>query len=77
MPLNPEGRAQAVRCGEILRDLFARDGRAPGDFDYVSSPLVRARETMELVRATLGLAPARLSRSTTGSPRSRSATGRA
>ena len=47
--------AQAVRCGEILRDLFARDGRAPADFVYVSSPLGRARETMELVRATLGL----------------------
>ena len=27
----------------------------PGDLVYVSSPLVRARETMELVRAALGL----------------------
>lgn len=35
-----------------------RDGRAAVDLDYVSSPLVRARETMELMRATLGLAPA-------------------
>jgi len=55
VPLNAEGCAQAVRCGEILRDLFIRDGRAPGDFAYVSSPLSRARKTMELVRATLGL----------------------
>ena len=50
-----EGRAQAVQCGEILRDLLDRDGRSPQDLDYVSSPLVRARETMELMRATLGL----------------------
>ncbi len=57
--LNPDGRAQAVRCGEILRDLFVRDGRAPQDFDYVASPLIRARETMELMRATLGLEPGR------------------
>jgi broad specificity phosphatase PhoE len=56
--LNKEGRAQAVRCGEILRDLLVRDGRAPDDLDYVSSPLVRARETMELMRTALGLAPA-------------------
>jgi broad specificity phosphatase PhoE len=55
VPLNSEGRAQAVQCGEILRDLLDRDGRSPQDLDYVSSPLVRARETMELMRATLGL----------------------
>jgi broad specificity phosphatase PhoE len=56
--LNEEGCTQSVRCGEILRDLLARDGRAPAALDYVSSPLVRARKTMELMRATLGLAPA-------------------
>lgn len=57
VPLNQEGRAQAVQCGEILRDLLVRDGRSPRELDYVSSPLVRARETMELMRATLGLQP--------------------
>jgi len=57
IPLNPHGRAQAKRCGEILRDLFARDGRAAGDFDYASSPLMRARVTMDIVRATLVLSP--------------------
>jgi probable phosphoglycerate mutase len=57
VPLNREGRAQALRCGEILRELFERDGRAPQDLDYVSSPLVRASETMELMRAALGLEP--------------------
>jgi probable phosphoglycerate mutase len=57
VPLNRKGRAQAVRCGELLRELFAHDGRGTHDCDYVSSPLVRASETMEIVRATLGLDP--------------------
>ncbi len=53
--LNARGRQQAADCGELLRDLFARDGREAADFDYVASPLRRARETMEVLRATLGL----------------------
>jgi len=55
VPLNARGRAQAVHCGGILRDLFAREGRNPGEFNYVSSPLGRARATMELARPSLGL----------------------
>jgi broad specificity phosphatase PhoE len=55
IPLNARGRAQAIHCGEILRDLFARDNRDPAELDYVSSPLGRARVTMELARAALGL----------------------
>jgi probable phosphoglycerate mutase len=55
IPLNALGRTQAARCGEILRDLLERDGRAFGELDYVSSPLGRARETMELMRSGLGL----------------------
>jgi len=55
VPLNTVGCAQAVRCGEILRDLLVRDGRMPEDLDYVSSPLVRSRKTMEIMRATLAL----------------------
>jgi broad specificity phosphatase PhoE len=57
VPLNETGRAQAVHCGHILGELLARDGRAPADLDFVSSPLARARATMELMQATLGLAP--------------------
>lgn len=56
VPLNARGRSQAAHCGEILRDLFARDGRDPAGLDYVSSPLQRAYHTMELARAALGLA---------------------
>jgi probable phosphoglycerate mutase len=56
--LSALGREQASRCGQLLHALFARDGRAPGDLDYVSSPLLRARASMELARARLGLDPA-------------------
>jgi probable phosphoglycerate mutase len=55
VPLNARGRAQGTRCGGILRDLFARAGRDPAGLDYVSSPLGRACQTMELARAALGL----------------------
>jgi len=56
LPINAHGRAQARQCAEILRELIAReDDRQP---DFVSSPLGRARETMEIVRAALGLDPA-------------------
>src|SRR5215469_12944611 len=55
VPINPEGRAQAVRSAEILFGLLASDGAA--GLDYVSSPLIRARETMEIVRTKLGLPP--------------------
>ena len=55
--INQTGRAQAARCGEILRDLLAREGRAAAQLNYVSSPLSRARETMEIMRAALGIPP--------------------
>jgi broad specificity phosphatase PhoE len=55
VPLNARGRAQAVRSGDILRDLLLRDGGNAAGLDYVSSPLGRARETMELLRPPLGL----------------------
>src|SRR5664280_2912558 len=55
IPLNARGRAQGAHCGEILRDLLARDGRDAAALDYVSSPLGRACETMQLVRPALAL----------------------
>ena len=57
IPLNALGRIQAAQCGTILRDLFARDNLRAADLDYVSSPLGRARDTMELMRTGLGLPP--------------------
>ncbi len=58
IPLNDKGRGQAAHCGAVLRDLFAREGRDPASLDYMSSPLGRATETMELLRPALGLPPA-------------------
>jgi broad specificity phosphatase PhoE len=59
IPLNQAGREEALRCGAILADLFARDGHAAAHLDYVSSPLVRARDTMEIMQKELGLVPGR------------------
>jgi probable phosphoglycerate mutase len=53
--LNKTGRAQAGMCGSILRDLFTCAGCTPADLGYVSSPLIRAAETMEIMRAALDL----------------------
>src|SRR5712691_876026 len=53
--LNTVGRRQAVACADLLRDLVARDRRTPADYAYIASPLRRARETMEIMRAALGL----------------------
>jgi broad specificity phosphatase PhoE len=55
--LNARGRTQSREYAGILRDLFERDRCQPSDFAYVSSPLLRARETMELLRSELGLDP--------------------
>jgi broad specificity phosphatase PhoE len=55
IPLNARGRAQAAHCGDVLRDLFADQGVDAAALDYVSSPLGRACQTMELARPALGL----------------------
>ena len=52
IPLNALGRSQAVGNG---RTLVGTLGAAAAAIDYVASPLLRARETMELMRAELGL----------------------
>ena len=55
IPLNERGRKQAAHAGQVLADLFARDGRDKHDLAYVASPLGRARTTMDFVREVLGL----------------------
>jgi broad specificity phosphatase PhoE len=55
--LNAHGRRQAAECGVLLQDLFARDQRRSDELIYISSPLKRARRTMDVLRATLGLDP--------------------
>jgi probable phosphoglycerate mutase len=56
--LNDLGRKQAAHAGNILADLFVRDGRDKSSLVFVASPLGRARSTMELVRGTMKLPPA-------------------
>ena len=58
IPLNDLGRRQAAQAGNILLDLFARDGR--DDRRCRSSPARSAAPapTMELVRGELELPPA-------------------
>jgi probable phosphoglycerate mutase len=56
--INARGREQAKHCAGVLSDLLAREQRRPADCAFVSSPLKRARETMEIVRAALGFDPA-------------------
>lgn len=49
--LNEKGRAQAAANGRFLRTLIAD----PARFNFVSSPMRRARQTMEIIREQLGL----------------------
>lgn len=53
VPLNESGRQQAKRNGQVLRGLLPDIAQA----HYVSSPLWRARETMQIVRQELSLDP--------------------
>jgi broad specificity phosphatase PhoE len=57
IPLNALGRRQAEDAGHILADLWAREGGSEPSLRFVSSPLLRARSTMELVRGALKLPP--------------------
>jgi len=51
--LNDKGRSQAKHNGEKL---FKKIGKAEG-FQFISSPLSRTRETMEIVRTAMSLEP--------------------
>jgi broad specificity phosphatase PhoE len=53
VPVNDKGRAQARRNGEVIAAAIPD----VASFDFVASPLSRARETMEIARAAMGLDP--------------------
>ncbi|WP_424629681.1 histidine phosphatase family protein [Bradyrhizobium sp. SYSU BS000235] len=57
IPLNDIGKGQAVRSGELLTDILANDSHDLAKMPFVSSPLGRARNTMELLRGALGVPP--------------------
>jgi broad specificity phosphatase PhoE len=52
IPLNARGRGQARRNGLVLAELLGNDAVS---FDYIASPLLRACETMEVLRRELSL----------------------
>jgi probable phosphoglycerate mutase len=51
IPVNALGRLQAERNGHLLNELIG----GKEQFDFVASPLLRARQTMEIVRRAMGL----------------------
>ncbi len=51
IPINATGQVQARKNGETLKALLGN----PAGYAFVASPLARTRETMEIVRRTLGL----------------------
>ncbi len=51
IPINAKGREQARRNGSLLAELIGRKDL----FDFVASPLLRSRQTMEIVRDTMDL----------------------
>jgi broad specificity phosphatase PhoE len=59
-PLNARGREQARAIGGTLRGLLGPEiDRLDEARSFFASPLVRARETMEIARDAMGLAPDR------------------
>src|SRR5579871_4261566 len=60
IPLNPRGREQARAVGRSLRARIGAElDRLEASDAFVASPLSRARQTMELMRAAMGLDPVR------------------
>jgi probable phosphoglycerate mutase len=53
VPINEKGRGQAKRNGEVV----ARELPEALAYDFVASPLWRARETMEIARTAMDLDP--------------------
>ncbi len=51
VPINATGRTQARRNGGVLNEIISDKSR----FDFVASPLLRTRQTMEIVREAMGL----------------------
>jgi probable phosphoglycerate mutase len=66
IPLDRKGREQASAVGRALRDRFADElARLDALGAFYASPLVRARQTIELARAAMGFKPERYRLSST------------
>lgn len=58
IPLNATGKGQAEGNGARLKAFFDKENLDPAVFDFVASPLVRTRRTMELLRGAMKVDPA-------------------
>ena len=58
IPLNAKGLAQSEDAGRLVGRILGRTPEALAAYDFVSSPMSRARRTMELARGALALDPA-------------------
>lgn len=56
IPLNPRGRDQAAAVGRTVAALVGSPA-ALAEIDFIASPLLRTRQTMEIARAAMGLEP--------------------
>lgn len=54
IPLNSYGQGQARRNGRYLRNVLGASGF---EFDFLSSPMQRAADTMRIIRREMGLDP--------------------
>ena len=60
IPLNGKGREQASAVGRTLKKLMPSEiARLDAAEAFIASPLLRTRETMDLARTAMGLAPRR------------------
>ncbi|MFZ0210570.1 MAG: histidine phosphatase family protein [Roseiarcus sp.] len=60
IPLNGKGREQASAVGRTLKKLMPTEiARLDAAEAFIASPLLRTRETMDLARTAMGLAPRR------------------
>jgi len=55
IPLNATGQGQADACGPLLLDMLAKNDVDPSKIDWFASPLSRASETMQRMRAAFDL----------------------
>lgn len=55
IPLNPTGRHQAEKAGRIVTRILGHDALRAPELAFLCSPMLRARQTMEIARAAMGL----------------------
>ncbi|MBX9760035.1 MAG: histidine phosphatase family protein [Beijerinckiaceae bacterium] len=55
IPLNPKGRHQAEKAGRTVTRILGHGALRDPGLAFLCSPMLRARQTMEIARAAMGL----------------------